>query len=391
MTETPGSITPRSIPEHLAVFARHLRTAGIPVSPAEVIACCHALELVDIARRDDVRAAACSTLVRDCEHLRLFDEQFDAYWVHPHVAPPANTARPEQRQHAPEQRIEQDEGTRTLLLDTGAEDAGAERDSALDDPESIAASPVDVIAHRDLGSLDEREQQLARTQIRLLLRSLANRPGHRHRRHRRHGDVDLRLSLRQALRHGLDALEIVYRKRRIRRLRVLLLCDISGSMARYSAFFLSFIHALRDELPGLEAAVFATRLTPVTELLRHGDPAASIAGLQKTLRGWGGGTDIGRALDEFNQRFAQQMLHSRTVVVILSDGWDCGDASGMRNAMATLRHWTDTLVWLNPLLGDADYQPLCRGMQTALPFIDHLLPAHSLASLADAAALLRDS
>lgn len=391
MDESPAAAIPQSIPEHLTRFAHHLRAAGIPVSPAELIACCRALGLVDITRYADVRAAACTTLLRNREHRELFDELFDAYWLYPHIEAASSPAVTEAPRPAPAQRPDDHQQTRTVLLDAGIDPPGEAREDALDDRDAIAASPVDVIAHRDLGTLDEREQELAHVGIRTLLRGLANRPGRRFRQHRRHGDVDLRRSMRHALRHGLDAIEIVHRERRIRRLRLLLLCDVSGSMARYSAFFLGFIHALRDELPGLEAAVFATRLTPITELLRQEDPAAWIAGLQRTLRGWGGGTDIGRAIGEFNQHFARHMVHSRTVVVILSDGWDCGEAASMRKALATLRHWADTLVWLNPLLGDADYQPLCRGMQTALPFIDHFLPAHSLASLADAAALLRGS
>lgn len=387
MAEPPAAgMRPRTLPDHLVAFARRLREAGLPVSPAEVIDLCRALELVDIAQLNEVRAAARATLVRAREQLPVFEAVFDAYWLHhpPSLRPPA-PADPGQHAAAAAAGGEQ---SRDLLLDSGT-DGADEQPTPARDPEVVTASTIDALAHRDIGSLDAHELQLARSRVRELVRGLANRPGHRHRRHARRGDVDLRHSLRRAQRHGFETIEIVRRERRITRLRLLLLCDISGSMARYSAFFLAFVHALREELPALEAAVFATRLTPVTELLHRGDPVRSLAGLQNAVRGWGGGTDIGRALGEFNERFAQRMVRSRTVVVILSDGWDRGDPAAMRDAMAGLRRWADTLVWLNPLLGHDGYQPLCRGMRTALPYLDHFLPAHNLASLAAVAARLR--
>lgn len=388
MAELPtAGVCPRTLPDHLVAFARRLRSAGLPVSPAEVIDLCRALELIDIAQHHEVRAAARATLVRAREQLPVFEAVFDAYWLH-HPQSPQPPAPADPAQHAAAAAPAGGEQERDLLLDGGSDDAD-DASTHPRDAELVTASAIDVLAHRDIGSLDAHELQLARSRVRELVRGLANRPGHRHRRHARRGDVDLRHSLRRAQRHGFETIEIVRRERRITRLRLLLLCDISGSMARYSAFFLAFVQALRDELPALEAAVFATRLTPVTELLHRGDPVRSLAGLQNAVRGWGGGTDIGRALGEFNERFAQRMVRTRTVVVILSDGWDRGDPAAMRDAMTGLRRWADTLVWLNPLLGHDGYQPLCRGMRTALPYLDHFLPAHDLASLAAVAARLR--
>ena len=160
-------------------------------------------------------------------------------------------------------------------------------------------------------------------------------------------------------------------------------------MSRYSGFFLEFIYALGRELPSVEAALFATHMTPVTELLRRPDLAGSLLDMASSARGWGGGSDIGQSLRECNERFVHERVRGKTVVVILSDGWDRGDEQIMRNAIARLRQRADSLIWLNPLLGRDDYQPLCRGMRTALPYIDHFLPVHSLASLAAAATLLR--
>jgi uncharacterized protein with von Willebrand factor type A (vWA) domain len=201
--------------------------------------------------------------------------------------------------------------------------------------------------------------------------------------------IDFRRSFRSNLQQGFSGLELKYRKPKIKKIKLMLLCDISGSMERYSRFLLDFIYALQHQLPAIEAAVFATHMTPITPYLKQPELHASLAEVANHARGWGGGTNIGQALAEFNRHYGREMLHSKTVMIILSDGWDRGDASAMREQIADLRRRVDRLIWLNPLLGSADYQPLCRGIETALPYLDHFLPAHNLASLANVAELLR--
>lgn len=391
MSETTSSPRPShySLLQHLILFARHLRRAGLIVPPAALIDLCRALEQIDMARRTDVRAAARATLIHDREHLQAFEAIFDAYWMPPIERQAQVEPEEAHDEESVPAREPEGEDESELILDRGSSAPEAKPDTD-EDTDHVAASLVDTIAHRDLGSLDEHELRLALEQVRELVRGLANRPGRRFHLPRGHrGEIDLRASLRRSLRHGFDGIEIAYRRRRIRKLRLLLLCDVSGSMARYSRFFLVFMQALSKELGNLEAAVFGTRMVPVTELLRQPEPEQWLTSLEQVVQGWGSGTDIGRALGEFNQRFARYMVHSRTVVVILSDGWDRGDPAIMRSAIRELRSWTDSLVWLNPLLGQQGYQPLCRGIRTALPFLDHFLPAHDLASLASVVARLR--
>lgn len=160
-------------------------------------------------------------------------------------------------------------------------------------------------------------------------------------------------------------------------------------MERYSTFFIEFIYALKAELPDLEVAVFSTRMTMITELLKAKTVEESLAQVSAQVHDWAGGTNIGGCLREFNDRFAREMLHSRSVVIILSDGWDRGDAYLMREEMEHLHSRVHKLMWLNPLLGGSDYQPICRGMQTALPYLDYFLPVHNLESLAELARTLR--
>lgn len=386
---TPPPPVDYSLLQHLVLFARQLRLSGLVVSPAAVIDLCHALDRIDLARHADVRAAARATLVHEREHLQVFDAIFDAYWMLPIEGQPQIEPEPRYDEETDPSGNPEGEDESELMLDTGPSPHEPEPDGD-GDTDRVAASLLDTMGHRDLGSLDEHELRLALDHVRELVRSLANRPGRRfHPPHGHRGDIDLRAGLRRSLRHGFDTIEIVHRRRRIRKLRLLLLCDVSGSMARYSRFFLAFMQALSRELNNLEAAVFGTRMIPITTQLRRSGPEQWLASLETMVQGWGSGTDIGRALAEFNQCFAKHMMHSRTVVVILSDGWDRGDPRIMRNAIRELRSWSDSLVWLNPLLGQQGYQPLCRGMRTALPFLDHFLPAHDLSSLASVVARLR--
>jgi uncharacterized protein len=186
-----------------------------------------------------------------------------------------------------------------------------------------------------------------------------------------------------------DELRLLYRKKKIKKIKLMLLCDVSGSMERYSRFLIQFIYAMRQQLASLDVAVFSTRMTVISDFLHRQNVQQSLREISANVRDWGGGTNIGNSLREFNKRFARDAIAAHTVVIILSDGWDRGDATVMREEMQQLHRRVHKLVWLNPLLGDAHYQPLCRGIQTALPFIDHFLPAHNLESFAQLIRLLR--
>ena len=254
----------------------------------------------------------------------------------------------------------------------------------------IEYSPDEVLAKRDLGSLNSEELQQARRLMAKLLAVIAN---HRSRRRvpAHSGRVlDFRCMLRRSTLDGQDLCKLLYRQRRIRKTKLILLCDVSGSMERYSRFLIQFICALRHELPDVEVAVFSTRLTVLTPQLASQGSEETLRRLSDRVPDWAGGTDIGRCISAFNRHFAPQMLRSRTIVVILSDGWDRGDAGQMRTAIQDLRRNVQKLIWLNPLLGNEDYQPLCRGIKTALPHLDYFLPAHNLDSLGALVELLRE-
>jgi hypothetical protein len=174
---------------------------------------------------------------------------------------------------------------------------------------------------------------------------------------------------------------LVHRKKRIKKTRVVLLCDVSGSMDCYSRFLIQFMYGLQNELWGVETFVFSTSLSRITHLIRTKDIVNALEKISGSILGWSGGTNIGRSLHTFNRNFAPSMVTHRTVVVIISDGWDRGDVSLLEREMQDLKRRAKKIIWLNPLLASENYEPLCKGMQAALPYLDLFLSVHNVNSL----------
>ncbi len=371
-----------SVLEHVVGFSRSLHEAGVAVSTRSVIDLCQCFQHVDIARRDDFHAAARATLICRREDIPRFDAAFASYWESPRRI----LIRPRRKgEDGRDEAAQRAAGARLMLA--ASDEAGR---SGPRSPLKLAYSPEEVLAARDLGTLTDADVERAQRQIRDLVAALANTRSRRHVARRSGRAPDLRRLMRRRDFYTADGIcALPFRARRIRKTRLVLICDVSGSMQRYSRFLIEFMFALRRELPNLEVAVFSTRLTVITDLLRAKGVAASLQQVAGKVHDWAGGTHIGASLREFNERHAPRMLNRRTAVIFLSDGWDRGDALDMRTEMARLRRRAQKVLWLNPLLGTPGYQPLTQGMLCALPYLDHLLPAHSLQSLAGLARTLR--
>ena len=197
--------------------------------------------------------------------------------------------------------------------------------------------------------------------------------------------IDLRRAARWSLRYGGELLDLPLLRRKEKPRRLALVCDVSGSMERYTRMLLHFIHSLADNWDRVEAFLFATRLTRVTDRLAHRGVDEAVTEVAHAVPDWAGGTRIGDALKAFNYRWSRRVLGWGSVVLIISDGWDRGDPELLGRETARLQRSCHRLVWLNPLLGSESYAPLTRGMQAALPFVDDHLPVHNLASLHDLA------
>ncbi|HET7290806.1 MAG TPA: VWA domain-containing protein [Vicinamibacteria bacterium] len=366
-----------AIAHNLLLFGRLLRGLGLEISPERLRDLARALGHIDVGRRNDVYFAARSLLVHRREEIPLFDAAFDAFWRRPREGALGLDLRALGERRRFRRPSVASEGA------PGPVGAGDQRPSRPALHTVSTYSPEDALRHKDFSQLAVEELEA----VREMIRRLSWRLGERLTRRMRPGggrDHDLRRTLRRALRHGGEVLAWASHERGRKPRPLVILADISGSMESYTRLLLLFVYGLAAGLEQqVEVFVFGTRLTRITRELRGRDADRALSEVSRRVPDWSGGTRIGAALREFNFRWGRRVLGRGPVVLLISDGWDRGEASTLREEMARLQRSCHRLVWLNPLLGAPDYEPLARGMRTALPYVDDFLPVHSVASLED--------
>lgn len=357
---------------HIVRFGRALRERGVRVALSDEADGLEALTWVDLADRDEVyRALAVAFKIRPHERA-IFDEMFERFWAMP--APPrrasralGQTLRPRSGGSRPAA-----EGVEVDAASPSGEEIGYSPDAVL------RKKPFDECAPEDLAAM---ESLIARLALRL-----ATRRSRRLVPTAKRGVADLRRSFRRALAHGGEFLALARRARPLEQPRLLVLCDTSGSMDPHVRFLLQFVVALGRVAKKSEIFAFNTSLVRITPLLRPktlspGLIQATLARLAAEVPDWSGGTRIGECLRDFVDRHLATRVDHRTVVLILSDGLDRGDVTPVAEAMRALAERTRSVLWLNPLAGDARYEPSARAMAAAMPYVSRLLPAHNLESL----------
>jgi uncharacterized protein with von Willebrand factor type A (vWA) domain len=346
--------------DNLLIFGRTLRRLGLDVHPGRMLDVTEALQYVDVGSRDDVYYTCRTLLVHRHDDLEIFDRAFDAFW--------------RGRWQRLTERVR--DGDRS---ETGSGERASDRIGAL-----RTWSDAARLATKDFADFTDEEVRLARAAIARLSWHPGERPTRRWIRGRG-PRLDVRRALRQGVRTGGDVFSLPRRERRRRPRPVVLVCDVSGSMERYSRLLLHFAHALRHRHRRLEALLFATSLTRITDELRSSKLDEAVASVSRAVPDWSGGTRIGEALKSLRRASMRFVLRGRPVVLLVSDGWDRGDPAVLRDEMARLQRNSYRLVWLNPLIGTEGYAPITRGLQAALPFVDDFLPARTLTNFADLA------
>jgi uncharacterized protein len=375
-------VPPRSLSRAVVAFAGLLRRHSLPLTPLQTVDAVRALDHLDVADRREVYLGLRALLVTRPEEAPIFDRCFEAFWRTRSEADEvaealAGPALPDDA-GAVDSRGERRE--RLALEDWS--DAGAEEEDSGEPLGVPAASDLEAVATRDFSTFSaEQLDELLRLTVQIA-RRLARRISRRRRPVRRRGRVDLRRTLRANLTRG-EIIELRYRQRKRRKVRLVLLCDVSGSMDLYSRFLLQFLFALQHVFARVETFTFSVRLTRVTDLLRARSYREVLRRLSD-VRDWSGGTRIGESLAEFNRHWAH-LVDRRTIVIVLSDGWDTGDPDVLATELLRIKRRAGRVIWLNPLLGNPSYEPLTRGMAAALPLVDHFAAAHNLAALRDLA------
>jgi uncharacterized protein with von Willebrand factor type A (vWA) domain len=362
---------------NIVLFGRLLRALGIGVMSTQMVDLVEGLQHVDMRRRDDVKEAARAVLVNRREHLPLFDLAFDLFWQ----AREEDAARPVEPRALLVKTVQFDKWELIAAAKKG-DGQGPEREREEPEIETIYTySPQEVLRHKDFAQLTSEELEEVKRLMQTMAWNLRRRRTRRKARAPRGAYLDMRRTFRQNLRYGAEFLQLARQRRKLKRRPLVVICDISGSMERYSRILLQFIYILSNHLEKVEAFVFSTRLTRITRYLKERDVDGALDQVARAVQDWSGGTRIGEVVKTFNYDWGRRVLGQGAIVLIISDGWDRGDIDLLKREMNRLQLSCQRLIWLNPLLGSPNYEPLTRGIQAALPYIDDFIPVHNLASL----------
>lgn len=373
-------------------FARALRAAGLPIGPGKVLDAIEAVEAVGIGRRDDFYWTLHAVFVNRQDQRELFDQAFHIFWRNPELLKRMlslllPTVRAEMPARGPEvaRRVAE-------ALHRGRQPG--EGPAREDEPPELRIDATFTYSERerlqgmDFEKMSAAEIAEAKAVIARMRLPLMEVPTRRFRPDQRGRRVDLRTTLRRSLRTGGDLIELAVRRRRTRHPPLVVLCDISGSMSRYSRMLLHFLHAVTNDRDRVHAFLFGTRLTNVTRHLRHRDIDVALEKVGAAVQDWSGGTRIGQCLHTFNQVWSRRVLGQGAVVLLITDGLDRDAGAGLAAEMERLHKSCRRLIWLNPLLRFEGFVPKSSGIRAILPHVDDFRTVHNLDSLADLARAL---
>jgi uncharacterized protein with von Willebrand factor type A (vWA) domain len=379
-------------------FGRALRKAGLSIDLGAAVDYARALTLVDLGERETVRAAGSAVFVRRRDDREIYDRVFDRWWRRrgkrlpgdgPQSAVPRDEAPPgaEEVEGGPADHDDADPGREGTVDGVPMPMSGGDESTDEADIDGHVASPdaysaAEALRHRDFDRMTPAELRDAERLVDLLVPRLELRRTRRYELHHHGRLLAPRAMMRRNLGTGGQFTEWVWKRPVKRPRKIVVLCDISGSMERHSRLLLRFVQALSaSSAVKTESFVFGTKLTRVTRLLRDRDRDRALAKVAEAVNDWAGGTRIGESFREFNLRWARRTLRTSGIVIVVSDGWDRGDPALVASETARLRRNCHRLVWLNPLAGTPGYEPLAGGMRAAFPYIDDFLPAGTVASL----------
>jgi len=376
-------------------FGRLLRANGIKVTSSQVFDFVHATEHIGVRNRRVFKEAAEACLVTRGEDREMFSLLFDRYWRAKRIVDESAEQVPNFADQNAEmieglEDAEGEEGTGEGQMAEGMEglamdedsdggDIGEGEDSELESVLTYSGS--EALRSKDFSEFTQEELEQAKILMKHLKWEIGMRKSRRKVGSQKGRFIDARKTMRKSLQTAGVPLKISERKIKMKPRSLIVICDISGSMDRYSRLLLQFIHTIENDMAKVEAFVFGTRLTRITRILKKRPIDEAITRVSREVQDWAGGTRIGESIQAFNTEYARRVLRNGAVVLIISDGWDRGDPQLLGTEMMRLQRSCYRLIWLNPLLGSPRYQPLTRGMQAALPFIDDFMPVHNLESL----------
>ncbi|HWA80168.1 MAG TPA: VWA domain-containing protein [Acetobacteraceae bacterium] len=369
-------------------FARLLRRAGLAVGTPEILAAQQALGWIDLGAREEMRTALSATMVRRREQQEIFDRAFALFWRNPEALRQdaalglLQAEKPKPARPTPGSRRLQEAFSPPRTHRPRGEEPPPRIDAVL------SASERERLQTLDFEAMSAAEIALAKAEIRRLALPLDMRRTRRRRADPAGPEIDLAGTLHASLRQGGEILRLARRRRVTRAPPLVVICDISGSMARYAQILLHFVHAVANLRERVHVFLFGTRLSNITRQLRHRDPEIAFQMVAHIVPDWSGGTRIGEALATFNRFWARRVLAQGAVVLLVSDGLDRDGAHGLAENMDRLHRSCRRLIWLNPLLRWEGFSPRSQGIRAMLPYVDEFRPVHNLESLRELVTLL---
>lgn len=359
-------------------FAGFLKNHGFRVFQSSVEDAIRCLEIMGLFNRTDFLSSLRSNLCTNELEWSQFSNLFNEFW-----SMEAFDAKNLPREnHSEDKEIKDEQTDEELLYETGQQES-----APVEDPdekewlEQITYSPISRVEKKDLADFEKGDIQVAQLALKKLVEPFKINVSRRSKRSQRVGSMDFPRVIKQSLRTGGIPFKLFYREKKRRLKRLVILADVSGSMDRYARFVMPFLLGLRGVGSKAEVFVFSTSLSSISFLIRRLNYDEILDHIASSVPDWSGGTRIGFSLHQFNQGPGQRLLNRRTVVLILSDGWDLGGKELLKREMEMLRRKAYCVVWLNPLAGDPGYEPVCGGMKVALPYVDHFVPVSNLQSL----------
>jgi len=378
---------------NLLHFGRLLRQLEILVSSQQIYDLAEGVVHIDISSRDDFYYTSRAFLLHDIDKLQQFNLAFDLFWFkHTKVIIELSSGRDQVKSDGTD-GVHQEENPKQLEEQVLTANSFSSKElQPLYSPEIEVMpiySPIEILYRKDFSDLNKEEIREAKALIRKLVWQLEQKRTRRKiRAIKKTSNLDFRRSLRNNLSYGDEIIKLEWQRRKLKTRPLIVISDISGSMERYSEMFLYFLYALVQDSRRIETFVFGTRLTRLTPALKKKNIESVLGDLSNIILDWSGGTRIGDSLKEFNYRWSRRVLGHGAVVIIISDGWDRGNLDKLEKEIGRLRRSATRLIWLNPLAGSPDYQPLVGGIQAILPYVDDFYPLNNLRSLEALAAKL---
>ena len=365
-----------SLERTIVEFCRFAQASGIAAGVKESLEAVRAAGVIGIADRQNLKFALRAVLCSTKPDWDIFDEIFDAFWSGP--ASGTKLERDKRSKNVRE-KDSQHENAELAAMTHGSTAMGE-----IEDGKAVMGATVhERLKKADFSEVKQTDlAEMEKISLRLL-QQMSLRLSRRIRRLAVRGRVDLRRTIRRSIGRGGDPIDLSFRKRKLQPLKLVIALDVSGSMNAYSIFFVRFAYALQKYFKRVDTFLFSTQLTEITSALRARQLRDALESLAGHAAGWSGGTMIGESLHQLTQLQGRRLFSRDTVFMVLSDGWETGDPALLAEELSAIKRRVRKLIWLNPLLGMAEYQPITRGMSAALPYIDVFAPAHNLESLLD--------